>query len=187
MDADSRISRAYAFECTEYFHFAELSPFTALLYGLAFKITKGAKEDELFFASAKSIADYYSCSESKVRRGLKQLDKSGFLQLIRANTFQTNVYRVLTHKEWMEAHPGKCCSKLKYHYSEVGDPLGNKLWRVTGGRVRFQQWQIDNFRKFNLSDDEVAAIFSDWWNQVGLNLRVQDVSRCFYKKLESAA
>ena len=182
---ESRLSRYYAFECSEHFHLATLCPSAAYIYGLAYKLTKQGKE--LLFPSAASLADYFACSEDTIRRGLKALVGLGFLELTQADPFQTNVYRVLSHTEWAKEHPEQCCTRLKFPYTDEGDPLGQRLYLATGGRVRFQQFQVDGYRKLGLSDDEILVRFGKFWGEKGHALDVRIVSRYFHKILQVAA
>jgi hypothetical protein len=181
---EPRLSDLHAFECSEYFHLAELSPICSLVYGLAYKLTKGG--ENLFFASADSIAGYLGRSPSQVRRGLKQLEAYGLLNLESAKTFRTNSYRVLSHKDWAAQHPGRCCKKIEFPYTDEGDLLGKQLWQITGGRVKFQQFQVTNLRKLGFSDEEIIAEFADLWKETGHNLVERDVSPYFYKTLQTA-
>jgi hypothetical protein len=181
---DLRRSDLQAFECSEYFHLAELSPIASLVYGLAYKLTKGG--ENLFFASADSVASYLGRSASQVRRGLKQLEAYGLFELESAKTFRTNSYRVLSHKDWATQHPRRCCKKIEFPYTAEGDPLGRQLWQITGGRVEFQQFQVANLRKLGLTDEEIIAEFSGFWKQKGNILNERDVSPYFYTTLRSA-
>jgi hypothetical protein len=76
---------------------------------------------------------------------------------------------------------------LQFPFTEEGDPLGQKLWQATGGRVRFKQFQMDNLRKLQFSDEEVLVKFSEFWETEGKTLAVQDVSRHFFMALKAAA
>lgn len=173
-----RLQRFYAFECSEQFHLAELSPVCALIYGLAYRLTKGGELP--FFPSAFNIGQYINRSPHQVRRGLKKLEEYGFLVLEDARKFRPNQYRVITHNVWAKLHPGRCCTKMEYSYTEDGDPLGQKLWALSGGRISFQSFQIRNLRALEATDEEIAQEFEKFWNERGNTLKPSDVSPYFY-------
>jgi len=178
-----RLSESYSFECSEYFHLADLSPICSLVYGLAYKLTKGG--DNPFFASANSVASYFGRSASQVRRGLKQLEAYGLLELRSAKSFRTNSYRVVSHREWASQHPGRCCEKLEFSYTDEGDPLGRQMWQITGGRVKFQPFNSVYIRKLGFTDNEIIEAFSSFWNEKGHKLDEREVSPHFYMALAS--
>lgn len=177
-DQTDRLEQPYAFECSEQFHLAAMSPVCALIYGLAYRLTKGG--DLPFFPSASNIAQYVNRSPHQVRRGLKELEKRGFLELEEARKFQPNRYRVISHRVWAGLNPGRCCTKLEYHYSEGADPLGQRLWASSGGRIHFQAFQISNLRTLAATDEEIAEEFEKFWSEHGENLSPSAVSPYFY-------
>jgi hypothetical protein len=180
-----RLARSYAFECCEQWHLADLSPVCSLIYPFAYKLTRHTTKP--FFPSARTLAGYFDRSESQIRRGLKELLELGFFELIRAGKFQTNTYRVLGHTEWAKIHPGQCASKETFPYTNDGDPLGQELWAETGGRIRFQQFQIDNLRNLQLEDTIIKERFAGFWKETGHTLKVQAVSPYFFKTLQDCA
>jgi hypothetical protein len=58
---------------------------------------------------------------------------------------------------------------------------------VTGGRVRFKQFQVDGYRKLGFPDDAIQARFVKFWEERGHTLDVRIVSRYFHKMLGVAA
>jgi hypothetical protein len=183
MRNNSRVSKDYAFECSEYFHLAELTRTAILIYGLAFKISK--RGERPFFASAVTVGEYLNISSSQIRRGLEQLEELGLLELKESGKFRANIYRVIQHKDWAKSNPGKCCSKEEFPWIGEGDPLGIELWTITGGIVRFKEFQIQAFRKLGLSDATIIAEFQRFWGQSAEKIKARMVSPSFYKWLET--
>lgn len=181
--ASDRLGRQYAFQCSEYFHLAELSPICSLIYGLAYKLTKSGKTK--LFASAESIGEYIDRSPDTVRRGFRELEGLGFLKLERSCKFRPNEYRVLSHKDWITTHPRQCCEKLIYSYTDEGDPLGRELYSITSGRIRFHKFQIDSYRKLGLPEDRIIEVFREFWESTGQTISPGAVSPYFHKILES--
>jgi hypothetical protein len=69
---------------------------------------------------------------------------------------------------------------MEYHYGEDGDPLGQRLWVLSGGRVHFQAFQIWNLRALAATDEQIAQEFEKFWSEQGDKLKVSDVSPRFY-------
>ena len=70
------------------------------------------------------------------------------------------MYRPVSHKEWAAIHPGKCAVKESFPWSgEDGDKLGVSLWNASGGKVKFQPFQLKALRNTGLTDDEILAAF----------------------------
>jgi hypothetical protein len=178
-----RLQHSYSFECSEQFHLAELSPVCALIYGLAYRLTKGGEMP--FFPSAGNIAQYINRSPHQVRRGLKELEQYGFLLLEESGRFRPNRYQVVSHKEWATLNQGRCCRKIEFPFSEDGDPLGQKLWAVSGGQVKFQSFQIQNLRTLEATDEEIIEEFQKFWDDRGQNLSPSKVSPFFYMLVKS--
>jgi len=181
--ATNRLAHQYAFECSEYFHLAELSPVCSLIYGLAYKVTKGGQNT--FFPSAESVGQYINRSPAQVRRGFQALETLGFFELKYSGRFRPNEYKVIGHTDWAKTHPKQCCVKLTYAFTADGDPLGITLWNITGGAVKFQRFQIESYRRLEPSEERIVTLFRDFWESKGRGLRINDVSPYFYKILES--
>lgn len=173
-----RLACQYAFECSEYFHLATLSPVCSLIYGLAYKLTKGGTNT--LHASAENIGKYIDRSAHQVRRGFQALETLGFFELKYSGTFRPNEYKVIAHTDWAKMHPGKCCVKLTYAFTAEGDPLGIALWNITGGMVKFQRFQIDNYRKLRFSEDDIVEHFKEFWEDKGQTMRRVAVPQYFY-------
>ena len=181
--ASDRLAQQYDFYCSEYFHLAELTPVCSLIYGLAYKLTHSGKNP--FHVAAEHLGSYLNCSATTIRRGFQELENLGFLELKRSGRFRVNVYGVLSHIEWASLYPGRCCVKGTFPYSQEGDPLGQELWNITGGEVRFQKFQIDNLRKLEPSEERLIRLFDEFWESKGHRLPKTDVSPYFYKILKS--
>jgi hypothetical protein len=123
--------------------------------------------DRRFFAGPKATADYFGVSESTIRRHRKALEKSGFFELERRGVNSTNKYRVLTHEEWAEKHPGSCVERLEMPWDHENDPLGQRLFAVSGGDVHFLPYQILQLHATGLEDEAIVEHFDRWSTREG--------------------
>jgi hypothetical protein len=110
------------------------------------------------------IVDYFHVSRSKVQRAIKALVDSEFFVLVAQETFQPSVYRVISHKEWAAQHPGQCAVKEAFPWSaHQGDQLGVRLWNASGGKVKYQPYQLIALRKTGKTDDEIMTAFETFF------------------------
>lgn len=155
-----KLSKYY---CSPEWHFSRLvhAPFAGVLYSFALRISK---ESGRFHGSVLGIADYFHVSRSKVQRAIKALVDSEFFALVAQETFQPSVYRVFPHKEWAAQHPGQCAVKEAFPWSaEEGDEFGVRLWNASGGKVKYQPYQLRALRKTGKTDDEIVAAFETFF------------------------
>src|SRR5437870_4736261 len=94
--------------CAIEWHLAKLTPFTAIIYGFAFRL---AQQSRRFYASAQKLAEHFAVTRWTIQRGIRQLESAGFLKKISSEPFKPSVYEVLSHKEWAQGHPGECTMK----------------------------------------------------------------------------
>jgi len=67
------------------------------------------------------------------------------------------------HNKWAAKHPGCCAEKETLPWSgEKGDPLGVRLWNVSGGKVKYQPYQVKALRNTGLTDDQIATAFEEF-------------------------
>jgi hypothetical protein len=150
---------SFRYHCSAEWHFSRLvhASFAGVLYSFARRISKGSG---LFHGSVLGVAEYFNVSRWKVQRTIKALVDCEFFVLVAQETFQPSVYRVISHMEWAAQHPGRCALKEAFPWSsEEGDKLGVCLWNASGGKVKFQPYQLAALRKTNLTDDEIVAAF----------------------------
>lgn len=144
------------FHCSPEFHFAQNS-LAGLLYSWARRLSKSSGR---FHASQESIAVYLAVSRWTIARAINYLVKLGFFEPINEERFHPAVYRVLEHTEWVKKHPGQCAVKETFPWSgEDSDRLGRDLWNASGGKVKYQPFQLSALRKTGLSDDEIVHAF----------------------------
>ena len=190
MDNDSQSSLENEFfHCSSEWHLARLSSVCALIYPLAFKVSGGMDkelEERRFFASAQALATYFDYSPSQVRRGLKELEELGFLQLVGRKKFKPNHYRILSHADWVQKHKGKCTSQIQYPWAGEGDPLGRSLWSMSGGHVKFADFHMTNLRKLGLAEGTVVKEFSNYWERIGQRMNPVNVPRGFYMHMKDS-
>jgi DNA-binding transcriptional ArsR family regulator len=145
-----------AYHCTATWHLARMTKAASLIYSLACVISKDSGQ---FFCSAPNLAQYLGYERKQIYRGLRELEDAGFLELLRSQSFQSSVYRVVLHKEWAESNPESCASKHKFPWDGEGDELGRKMFAISGGRHRFLTYQIGILRKSGISE---AIILEEW-------------------------
>jgi hypothetical protein len=120
--------------------------------------------------SISNLAEYLGYSERVVRRGYSQLRASGFFELIEdgSKTFEPNVYKVLSHKEWAAKFPAHCTVKMDMPWAGEGDPLGTKMFMATGQRVKPKECEVLAIRKVQeekkMSDDAIFQQFEAYFD-----------------------
>lgn len=190
MDKEASPQENEFFYCSWEWHIARLSSVCALIYPLAFRVSGGTKTklaDRRFFASAGSLAKYFDYSECQVRRGLGELERLGFFQLIARKKFRPTQYRVLGHDDWASKHSGQCTSMVEFPWTGEGDPLGQALWKRTCGEVRFPDFQIKSLRSLGVDEDKIVEKFSVYWEQTGQRMRPKNVPSNFYMFMKAAS
>jgi hypothetical protein len=190
MDAylDSNLENEYYY-CSWEWHIARLSPVCSLIYPYAFRVSGGMNTqlaDRRFFGSAKSLATYFDYSESQVRRGLLELEEIGFFQLIARKKFKPTHFRVLSHDDWAAKQKGKCTTKREFPWTGEGDSLGRSLWKMSGGHVRFADFQVKGLRKLGVDESKVVAQFSAYWEQTGQKMKPKNVPANFYMHMKNS-
>lgn len=106
------------------------------------------------------MAAYFGVSRWTIARAIDHLVKQGFFEPINEDRFHSSVYHVVAHREWAEKHPGQCTLKETLPWSgEEGDQLGRDLWNVSGGKVKYKEFQLKALRNTGLSDDEIVQAF----------------------------
>jgi hypothetical protein len=147
------------YHCSPEWHLSRLvhAPFAGVLYSFARRISKNSGS---FHGSVLGIAEYFDVSRWKVQRAIKALVDSGFFVCIAQEIFQPSVYRVISHTDWAAKHPGRCAVKEIFPWSEEeGDKLRVSLWNASGGKVKYQPYQLLALRKTGKTDDEIVAAF----------------------------
>lgn len=147
-----------AFYCSSVYHLVNLSRAAQSVYDVGMSLTKG-EEDAEFFASAKQLADYIGYEVKQIKRARAELTELGFFELKRERDFDTNVYRVLTHKQWAERHPGQCAEKVVMPWEGEGDPLGQKLYAASAGEKSLRDYQTLLLRRTEISEDIIVDEF----------------------------
>ena len=178
------------FHCSWEWHIARLSSICSVIYPLVFRVSGGIETklfDRRFFASAESLATYFGYSECHVCRGLKELETAGFFQLIARKKFKPTHYRVVSHEEWALKHPGQCTIKVEFPWTGEGDPLGQTLWKMTCGEVKFADFQVKGLRNLGMDEDEIAAEFAIFWQQTGERMKPKNVPASFHMHMRSAS
>ena len=150
------------YHCSPEWHLARLTrtPFAALLYPFAFRISKKSGR---FHGSVVGIAQYFEVSRWKVQRAVTGLVNLGFFVVVSKEPFSPTVYRVLSHEEWAKAHQERCVVKETFPWTgEDADELGVRMWNASGGKVTYQPHKLAALRKTGLSDDEIVQAFEQF-------------------------
>ena len=156
---DNECSR---YHCSPERHLVPLvrTPIAGPLYSFMFRVSK---QSGCFHGSADGVAQYFGVSRWKIQRAMQALVDLGFLVRVAQAPYTPSVYRVNGHKEWAANHPGCCTEKETLPWSaEKGDPLGVRLWNVSGGKVKYQPYQLTALRKTGLTDDQIATAFKEF-------------------------
>lgn len=169
------------FHCCGEWHLAQLRcPTAALVYPFAQRISHTSRR---FSCSAISVAQYFDVHRTTVLRAYHLLSKIGFFILLEYGKFDTNMYEVITHKEWAKANPGRCIQKIKFAWTGEGDPLAIKLYAASGARVKFKEFQIKEYRTMGLEEDEIVALFQEFREGVGKYRQPRNVGYYFLQHL----
>ncbi len=152
------------YHCSSEWHLWQLkdrkdirTPFAAVLYPFAFRISKNSG---CFYCSAERIAEHFGTSPDTVRRAMDALTTSGFFVVIDKELFHSTIYRVVPHDEWAQAHPGRCVVRTEFPWSvEEGDQLGEQLYTLSGGRVKWFLNILIALRKTGFTDDLIVEKF----------------------------
>jgi len=138
------------------------------IYELAYMLCKvGTPEEKTFYGSAPQLSEYFRYSERTIYGALEYLSELGFFVLKDRGFFESNVYKVVSHKDWIETHPDQCSEKLEYSYSGDGDPLGIDLYALSNGRINFYPFQIKLIRAIGFSEDETKTYFMAYLSSMG--------------------
>jgi len=66
------------------------------------------KPDSVFWASAAKVALHFGFSKSTAHKAMRTLRKTGLFEWQGVSDKGTNRYRVISHKDWAQKHPGQC-------------------------------------------------------------------------------
>ncbi len=169
------------FHCSSEWHLARLQcPTAALVYPFALRISKNSGK---FACSAISVARFLDVHRTTVLRAFHKLSELGFFELLEYGKFDTNIYNVVLHSDWAQRNPGKCIQKIQFPWSGEGDPLGQQLYAASGGRVKFKEFQIREYRKSGLDDADLVARFNEFRSGVGRHRQPRNVGFHFLEYL----
>lgn len=177
-------SNETAFHCCAEWHLARLkSPTTALVYPFALRIATNSGK---FACSAISVSHFLGVHRTTVLRAYQELTTLGFFELLEHGMFDTNIYRVLRHNEWADQHPGLCAVKVEYPWTGEGDPLGQRLYAASGGRVKFKDFQVRAYRATGLEEDTIVELFEDYRSAEGKYRKARNVPYHFLVYLRAS-
>jgi hypothetical protein len=171
------------FYCSSEWHFSRMrSNAAALVYNFARRISRNSGK---YSCSDRSVAEYLDLHKDTIRRARKELVEAGWFVLLEYGMFDTNVYTVLSHKDWAIEHKDVCTKKEEFPWTAEGDPLGQKLHAASGCRVKFKAMQIAEYRKFGFSENTIVEMFEQWRAGVGSGRKPKNVGFHFFKYLRS--
>jgi len=169
------------YHCCAEWHLAQVRcPTAALVYPFALRISKNSR---MFSCSAISVARFLGLHRTTVLRAYHKLSDIGFFDLLEYGKFDTNIYRVVSHRAWAESHPGKCPEKTQFPWTGEGDLLAQKLYGASGGRVTFKPFQISEYRKSGLAEDEIVTRFKEFRAGIGKYRQPRNVGFHFMQYL----
>lgn len=122
-----------------------------------------AHESGRYRLSGRSgAAPYFGVTEAEVYCAAALLVESGWWNVLDENLGKPTVYHPLRHGKpdsvkgsWLETHPNQCCQKLVMPWSAEGDPLGPRLWAITG--QTYYPNHLAGWRKrTGLTDDRIV-------------------------------
>lgn len=159
------------YHCTSERHLARLTgngaSLTLAIYGFAFHLSG---KSGVFFASIPRLAAYFEADEKTVRKALRLLAKSGFLEEIDAPEGKTVRYKPVSHLDWQKKRggaancirDGRCVEKPEGKpYEEMGK-LGQRLYAISGGDYRPYPNFIKGMRNTGHSDEAIERHFRDY-------------------------
>jgi len=107
------------FYCGWEWHTRRIGGACSEIYALASRLVSQTNE-KVFWSSASSVASHLGCHQSTVLIGMRALCEFGFFEKLGVNEESgTNLYRVLSHEEWQERHPGQCVVRNVRENSET--------------------------------------------------------------------
>jgi hypothetical protein len=169
------------FHCCAEWHLARLQcPTTALVYPFALRISKNSGK---FACSAISLAGFLDVHRTTVLRAYHLLAEIGFFELLEYGNFDTNIYAVVLHRTWAETHPGQCPQKTEFPWTGEGDPLAKQLYAASGGRVKFKAFQIAEYRKMDIDESKLIAMFNEFRSGIGRYRQARNVPFRFLEYL----
>jgi hypothetical protein len=174
--------------CSPEWHLARFGLATVLTYSLAYRLSKKSGH---FNGSAERVALYFGMNEKTIDRAFANLLKVGFFELRESGQakFESSIYEVLSHTDWAGFHAGECREKEEYIFSK-GDPLGRELFTLSAGRVKFKDFQIQNYRKLGFADDRIVFLWVDFLNENPLSEKTKawrnKAGYQFYEYMKSA-
>ncbi len=178
--------------CTTGWHLSRVSKRGATLagyiYELAIRITDSEPEPRIFWASLEKIADQFRVNRKTIYHAVKILVEVGlFVPYIEAGYMESASYIVLTHKQWADAHPGKCIERIEFDYSK-GDPLGRKLYQASGGHIKYTEHKLKALRNTGLDDSELLEQFRLFMKNLDRSERLKwnDVGFSFLQSLKGS-
>lgn len=101
-------SHETAFYCSADWHLVKLGKHAALVHALMLRVQK---EDRDFYGSKGNIEEYFDADEKSIRKAIRSLVDSGFVEEIQTRDGQSTIRRALNHKEWAGRNPGRCTVK----------------------------------------------------------------------------
>jgi hypothetical protein len=142
-----------AFKCSFAWHYRKSGLYLAVYYLLG-GLTNGGQTS--FFSSKKKVADYFDADYETVRRIFKQLVKEGWLKPAGNNG---NKFWFVSHDDWAEEHPGRCCQRATLTWDNETDPLVGKLYAICDGKLRLYEGHVAGIKKL-AGDEEILERFS---------------------------
>lgn len=146
------------FHCCAEWHLRQSDSVAVLcVYHNAYRLSRNSG---VYSAAQGTVAKFFSMNRSTVAQATKWLVDHGFFELISSGkeNWESNTYRVLGHREWAAKYPGHCCEKISFGWEQT--ELGKQLYAASGQRVKFKQFEIQNYRSLGLANEIVLDSFT---------------------------
>jgi hypothetical protein len=146
------------FECSVEWHFSDRSLyFPFMVYSWASRLSVNSGK---FFCSVATVSTRFAVSPTTSKRAFQVLESMRFFVRIHFEHGRPVVYKVISHADWAQEHPGLCTVRDTMPWDGEGDLLGRDLYVASGGFARFFPCHMPALRKLGLSDPEILAQFN---------------------------
>jgi|SRR5580692_5125486 hypothetical protein len=102
-----------AFHCSSGYHLVRLGKYAMPIHEKMLQIDE--HKGDGFFGSKPALAHFFNLKkDNAIRTTIQEMVEEGWAEIIRTDDGRPINYRAITHKEWAEKHPGRCCVKGEF-------------------------------------------------------------------------
>jgi hypothetical protein len=150
----------HALYCSAEYHFARFTgdgaSIALLLYNISWHV---AGADGLFFVSGQKLAAYLGIQNDEViYAAARLLVLSGFWEVAERKLGKAVRYRLVSHEEWAQRHPGFCITKYQFPFQDDDDvaQFGKRLHGILGGERFYRDVLRGWYPKYGTADELCA-------------------------------